>query len=93
VDQCYLIGNPWNGVAPRSRVAPRIDVGRSFTQAQWAFIEDQLSAVNGYASPEGQLSFRIARGHSPIPTVGIWRPHSAFATLRLVTDDTAGYRL
>jgi site-specific recombinase XerD len=41
VDQCYLVGNPWNGVAvPKaSRIA--INRGRSFTQAQWHFIEGQ----------------------------------------------------
>ena len=44
VDQCYLIGNPWNGVsAPKANM--RIDAGRSFTQAQWTFIEQQLDLL------------------------------------------------
>jgi site-specific recombinase XerD len=44
VDQCYLIGNPWNGVAA-PKAATRIDHGRSFTQAQWHFIEQQLTRL------------------------------------------------
>jgi site-specific recombinase XerD len=44
VDQCYLIGNPWNGVAA-PKAATRIDHGRSFTQAQWQFIEQQLAQL------------------------------------------------
>ena len=45
VDQCYLVGNPWNGVAlPKaSRVA--VNRGRSFTPAQWAFIGGQALAL------------------------------------------------
>lgn len=45
VSQCYLVGNPWNGVAaPRSsRVA--VNRGRSFTLAQWAFIEQQAQLL------------------------------------------------
>ncbi len=44
VDQCYLIGNPWNGVSmPKAHT--RIDRGRSFTQAQWDFIEQQLGLL------------------------------------------------
>ena len=44
-DQCYLVGNPWNGVAlPKaSRVA--VNRGRSFTQAQWAFVAQQALAL------------------------------------------------
>lgn len=44
VDQCYLIGNPWNGIAV-PKAAQRIDKGRSFTQAQWNFIEHQLDLL------------------------------------------------
>lgn len=42
VDQCYLIGNPWNGIALPRMAGARINKGRSFTQAQWDFIEQQL---------------------------------------------------
>jgi site-specific recombinase XerD len=45
VDQCYLIGNPWNGVAPPKAPGVRINQGRSFTQAQWSFIETQLDLL------------------------------------------------
>lgn len=44
VDQCYLIGNPWNGLSiPKTDM--RTDHGRSFTQAQWDFIEQQLDLL------------------------------------------------
>ena len=42
VDQNYLMGNPWSAVViPRSG-RPRIDAGRSFTKAQWAFVQEQV---------------------------------------------------
>lgn len=42
VDQNYLMGNPWSSVAiPRSG-KPKIDAGRSFTKAQWKFMQGQL---------------------------------------------------
>ncbi len=45
VDQGYLVGNPWNGVAPAKSTTPRLNAGRSFTAAQWAFVEDQLTLL------------------------------------------------
>ena len=45
VDQCYLIGNPWNGIALPKMAGARINKGRSFTQAQWDFIEQQLTLL------------------------------------------------
>jgi site-specific recombinase XerD len=44
VDQRYLIGNPWNGVGS-PQAATHIDQRRSFTQAQWNFIEQQLAQL------------------------------------------------
>lgn len=44
VDQGYLIGNPWHGISV-PQAATRIDRGRSFTQAQWNFIEQQLDRL------------------------------------------------
>jgi site-specific recombinase XerD len=44
-DRCYLIGNPWNGVAlPKAAGAP-IDKGRSFTPSQWDFLKAQLESL------------------------------------------------
>jgi site-specific recombinase XerD len=40
VDQCYLRGNPWGGITAPHATRPALDVGRSFTQSQWDFIED-----------------------------------------------------
>ena len=54
VDQCYLVGNPWQGVmVPKaSRVA--VNRGRSFTQAQWQFIEQQATLL-----PDCSSSMRL----------------------------------
>lgn len=54
VDQCYLIGNPWNGVAPPRPAQPRLQAGRSFTAAQWTFIEGQLQQL-----PDSSVSVRL----------------------------------
>ena len=45
VDQCYLVGNPWKAVPPPLREAPRMQVGRSFTKNQWAFLMAQLDTL------------------------------------------------
>ena len=45
VDQCYLLGNPWNGVAPHQRQAPKVDAGRSFSRVQWSLIQEQLAVL------------------------------------------------
>jgi site-specific recombinase XerD len=58
VDQRYLVGNPWNGVIlPR---ANRVTVsrGRSFTQAQWAFIERQAAQLSD-RSVDRRLRFAL----------------------------------
>jgi site-specific recombinase XerD len=39
-EQCYLRGNPWAGVATPKVDRNAVDVGRSFTQAQWDWISD-----------------------------------------------------
>ena len=58
VDQCYLVGNPWNGVTiPKaSRVA--VSRGRSFTQAQWAFIEQRAAQLSD-RSADRRLRFAL----------------------------------
>ena len=45
VDQNYLMGNPWSGVTIPRSPTPRMDVGRSFTRAQWAFAEQRLDRL------------------------------------------------
>ena len=46
VSQNYLMGNPWSGVnVPRSS-APRLNAGRSFTEAQWEFINRELEDLD-----------------------------------------------
>ncbi len=58
VDQQYLVGNPWNGVTiPKaSRVA--VIRGRSFTRAQWAFIEQQAAQLT-HRSADRRLRFAL----------------------------------
>ena len=51
VDQNYLMGNPWSSIAvPRG--AARINAGRSFTAAQWRFIEEELAALSPTSANE-----------------------------------------
>ncbi|MBF6989414.1 phage integrase family protein [Cupriavidus sp. IK-TO18] len=58
VDQNYLMGNPWHGVhAPRS-ATPKLDVGRSLTQAQWEFVQAQLTALPP-TSANARLQFAL----------------------------------
>ena len=45
VDQNYLMGNPWSAVAVPRTAGPKVNAGRSFTLAQWAFIERQLEML------------------------------------------------
>jgi site-specific recombinase XerD len=44
VNQCYLIQNPWDGLKLATGRKP-LGSGRSFTQEQWAFIEQRLSRL------------------------------------------------
>ena len=45
VDQNYLMGNPWSAVVVPRNSDPRVNAGRSFTLAQWGFIEGQLQQL------------------------------------------------
>lgn len=58
VDQCYLVGNPWNGVtrpgAPHAKAAR----GRSFSPAQWAFLMQQLKGLAA-SSANHRLAFAL----------------------------------
>jgi site-specific recombinase XerD len=58
VDQCYLRGNPFAGLAlPRANQG--MDVGRSFTDAQWAFIRAQLGTLPDHSANQ-RLKFALA---------------------------------
>ncbi|RZI40340.1 int, tyrosine-based site-specific recombinase [Herbaspirillum sp. HC18] len=60
----YLIGNPWAGVMV-PKASTRIDSGRSFTQAQWQFIEqqrDQLPDTSAHDRLRFALHFVYATG-------------------------------
>ncbi len=52
VDQSYLMGNPWHGVAAQRVAGPALDTGRSFSPAQWAFIAQQLQALPATSSAQ-----------------------------------------
>ena len=45
VDQNYLMGNPWSAVAVPRGAGPKVNAGRSFSLAQWRFIEAQLKLL------------------------------------------------
>ena len=45
VDQNYLMGNPWSAVGVPRTSGPKVNAGRSFSLAQWAFIEGQLTML------------------------------------------------
>ncbi|QWF62953.1 site-specific integrase (plasmid) [Ralstonia solanacearum] len=44
-NQNYLAGNPWAGVEEASTSGPKINVGRSLTEDQWAFALDRLGRL------------------------------------------------
>ncbi len=45
VDQNYLMGNPWSAVSVPKSSTPKVNSGRSFSVAQWRFIEGQLQQL------------------------------------------------
>ena len=45
VDQNYLMGNPWSAVGAPPASEPKVNAGRSFSLAQWGFIEAQLKLL------------------------------------------------
>ena len=46
VDQCYLVGNPWNGVSVPKSTRVGVARGRSFTEAQWAYLKQQAAQLS-----------------------------------------------
>jgi len=67
VDTNYLIGNPWQGIAfskkKTGKKATRPDAGRSFTQAQWQFMQNKLAALSD-TSANRRLSFTLHLMHA-----------------------------
>jgi site-specific recombinase XerD len=57
VDQNYLMGNPWSAVGVPRTAGPKVNAGRSFSLAQWAFIEGQLKML-----PETSANQRLTFG-------------------------------
>lgn len=55
VDQCYLVGNPWNGVTVSRAGRVAVNRGRSLSQAQWDFVEQQVLLL-----PDCSASHRLA---------------------------------
>lgn len=78
VDQNYLMGNPWHGVhAPRNST-PKLDVGRSLTEAQWEFVQEQLAAL-----PPTSVNLRLRLALPLLYATGLRRSEVVAAT----TDD------
>ncbi len=57
VDQNYLMGNPWSAVGVPRTSGPKVNAGRSFSLAQWSFIEAQLQLL-----PETSANQRLTFG-------------------------------
>jgi len=58
VDQNYLMGNPWSAVGVPRTAGPKVNAGRSFSLAQWQFIEAQLQLL-GATSSNQRLAFGL----------------------------------
>jgi site-specific recombinase XerD len=58
VDQNYLMGNPWSAVGVPRTSGPKVNAGRSFSLAQWQFIEAQLKLLPG-TSANQRLTFGL----------------------------------
>ena len=58
VDQNYLMGNPWSAVGVPRTAGPKVNAGRSFSIAQWAFIEGQLKMLTS-TSANQRLTFGL----------------------------------
>ena len=57
VDQNYLMGNPWSAVGVPRTAGSKVNAGRSFSVAQWQFIERQLQT-----RPRTSANQRLAFG-------------------------------
>ncbi len=58
IDQNYLMGNPWSAVGVPRMAGPKVNAGRSFSLAQWAFIEGQLALLPS-TSANQRLTFGL----------------------------------
>ena len=58
VDQNYLMGNPWSAVGVPRTSGPKVNAGRSFSLAQWQFIEAQLK-MRTNTSANQRLAFGL----------------------------------
>jgi site-specific recombinase XerD len=58
VDQNYLMGNPWSAVSVPRTAGPKVNAGRSFSLAQWQFIEEQLTLLSA-TSANQRLTFGL----------------------------------
>jgi site-specific recombinase XerD len=58
VDQNYLMGNPWSAVGVPRTAGPKVNAGRSFSLAQWGFIEGQLKMLEA-TSANQRLTFGL----------------------------------
>ncbi|MBA2723215.1 MAG: int, tyrosine-based site-specific recombinase, partial [Methylibium sp.] len=58
VDQNYLMGNPWSAVGVPRIAGPKVNAGRSFSLAQWDFIEEQLKMLPA-TSANQRLTFGL----------------------------------
>lgn len=57
-DQALVEGNPWSAVRTPKHAAPRIDVGRSLTKAQWAAVKEATRCQRLCGSEHDALQLR-----------------------------------
>lgn len=62
----YVAGNPWAAVTAPRTSRPRMDVGRSFSSAQWHFVQEQASQL-----PETSSSLRLRFALSLLYATGL----------------------
>lgn len=76
VDQNYLMGNPWSAVSVPRTAGPKVNAGRSFSLAQWVFIEGQLKML-----PATSANQRLAFGLHLLYATGLRLSEVVAATI------------
>jgi hypothetical protein len=70
VDQNYLMGNPWSAVSVPRTSGPKVNAGRSFSLAQWDFIEPAVDLRSAPALCDRASAFGSGGGHGRRSAVG-----------------------
>jgi site-specific recombinase XerD len=74
--QNYLAGNPWAGIGLPKNQTPRVDVGRSFTAAQWRFVRRRLASL-----PDSDMNRRLRLALELLYATGVRLSEAVAATV------------